>query len=160
MLNTDLHNPSIKKKMTVEEFIKNQRGINNGKDLPRVIISTPHIRNWWIIIWSTNNYKWHKKKGVFGGFISSNTGGENSNEDCTYPNALKRGYLSRERHAKVYQKVWCILDVPSTSFYIFKSETVCYSLLMMMMTIMMAMMVVTDRRVSIGDATITDIWYS
>lgn len=36
MLNTDLHNPGIKqeRKMTVEEFIKNNRGINDGDDLP------------------------------------------------------------------------------------------------------------------------------
>jgi len=34
MLNTDLHNPSIelKKKITLEQFIRNNRGINNGKD--------------------------------------------------------------------------------------------------------------------------------
>lgn len=36
MLNTDLHNPSMKKdrRMTVEDFIKNNRGINDGEDLP------------------------------------------------------------------------------------------------------------------------------
>lgn len=38
MLNTDLHNPSIKpeKKMTIESFIRNNRGIgDNGSDLPQ-----------------------------------------------------------------------------------------------------------------------------
>ncbi|EME32087.1 GTP:GDP antiporter/ protein homodimerization [Galdieria sulphuraria] len=35
MLNTDQHNSSIKKKMTLEEFISNSRGINDGHDLPR-----------------------------------------------------------------------------------------------------------------------------
>ena len=34
MLNTDLHNPSIKQKITKEGFIKNNRGINNGQSLP------------------------------------------------------------------------------------------------------------------------------
>jgi len=36
MLNTDLHNPGIKKnrRMTVQQFIKNNRGINDGEDLP------------------------------------------------------------------------------------------------------------------------------
>ncbi|KYR02337.1 ankyrin repeat-containing protein [Tieghemostelium lacteum] len=34
MLNTDAHNPNIKKKMTKAEFIKNNGGINNGDDLP------------------------------------------------------------------------------------------------------------------------------
>ncbi|KAJ3341100.1 guanine nucleotide exchange protein for ADP-robosylation factor [Gonapodya sp. JEL0774] len=35
MLNTDLHNPQIKKHMTKEEFVKNNRGIDDGKDLSR-----------------------------------------------------------------------------------------------------------------------------
>ena len=36
MLNTDLHNPMIKheNRMTLEQFIKNNRGINDGEDLP------------------------------------------------------------------------------------------------------------------------------
>jgi len=34
LLNTDLHNSRVKKKMTKEEFIKNNQGIDNGKDLP------------------------------------------------------------------------------------------------------------------------------
>ncbi|KAJ0032016.1 hypothetical protein Pint_13148 [Pistacia integerrima] len=39
MLNTDQHNPQVKKKMTEEEFIKNNRAINGGKDLPREYLS-------------------------------------------------------------------------------------------------------------------------
>ncbi|KAL5698166.1 Nucleolar GTP-binding protein 2 [Ranunculus cassubicifolius] len=35
MLNTDQHNPQVKRKMTEEEFIRNNRAINGGKDLPR-----------------------------------------------------------------------------------------------------------------------------
>ena len=37
MLNTDLHNPQIphNKRMTKEEFLRNNRGINDGQDLPR-----------------------------------------------------------------------------------------------------------------------------
>jgi hypothetical protein len=35
MLTTDLHSTKVKKKMTVEEFVKNNRGINDNKDLPR-----------------------------------------------------------------------------------------------------------------------------
>jgi brefeldin A-resistance guanine nucleotide exchange factor 1 len=36
MLNTDLHNPTIKNvsRMTCEQFIRNNRGLNNGEDLP------------------------------------------------------------------------------------------------------------------------------
>lgn len=40
MLNTDLHNPSIKeeKKMTAESFVRNNRGIADGKDLPEDVL--------------------------------------------------------------------------------------------------------------------------
>ena len=34
MLNTDLHNPMVKNRMTKEEFIRNNRGINGKDDLP------------------------------------------------------------------------------------------------------------------------------
>ncbi|XP_051141539.1 brefeldin A-inhibited guanine nucleotide-exchange protein 2-like [Andrographis paniculata] len=34
MLNTDAHNPMVKNKMSVEDFIRNNRGIDDGKDLP------------------------------------------------------------------------------------------------------------------------------
>jgi brefeldin A-inhibited guanine nucleotide-exchange protein len=33
MLNTDLHNPQVKKRMTRSDFIKNNRGIDDGKDV-------------------------------------------------------------------------------------------------------------------------------
>lgn len=39
MLNTDLHSDHIAKKMTVEEFVRNNRGINDGKDLPEEYLS-------------------------------------------------------------------------------------------------------------------------
>ncbi|KAL6622803.1 hypothetical protein ACP70R_032682 [Stipagrostis hirtigluma subsp. patula] len=39
MLNTDLHNPQVKKKMTEEDFIRNNRAINDKKDLPREYLS-------------------------------------------------------------------------------------------------------------------------
>jgi len=35
MLQTDLHNPGIKNKMTKDEFVRNNRGINDNQDLPR-----------------------------------------------------------------------------------------------------------------------------
>ncbi|KAI9301721.1 hypothetical protein BJ944DRAFT_243025 [Cunninghamella echinulata] len=34
MLNTDLHNPSVKRRMTLQDFIKNNGGIDDGKDIP------------------------------------------------------------------------------------------------------------------------------
>lgn len=39
MLNTDLHNPQVKKKMTEDDFIRNNRAINEGQDLPREYLS-------------------------------------------------------------------------------------------------------------------------
>ncbi|MCO5586486.1 hypothetical protein L7F22_040426 [Adiantum nelumboides] len=39
MLNTDQHNSQVKKKMTEEDFIKNNRNINGGQDLPRDFLS-------------------------------------------------------------------------------------------------------------------------
>ena len=37
MLNTDLHNPNMEdeKRMTVEDFVRNNRGIDGGDDLDR-----------------------------------------------------------------------------------------------------------------------------
>ncbi|MED6170939.1 Brefeldin A-inhibited guanine nucleotide-exchange protein 2 [Stylosanthes scabra] len=35
LLNTDAHNPMVKNKMSVEDFIRNNRGIDDGKDLPQ-----------------------------------------------------------------------------------------------------------------------------
>jgi brefeldin A-resistance guanine nucleotide exchange factor 1 len=41
MLNTDLHNPTIKKdaRMTLKQFIRNNRGINGGEDIPEDFLS-------------------------------------------------------------------------------------------------------------------------
>lgn len=39
MLNTDQHNPQVKKKMTEDDFIRNNRAINEGQDLPREYLS-------------------------------------------------------------------------------------------------------------------------
>lgn len=34
MLNTDAHNPQVKRRMTLKDFLKNNRGINDDADLP------------------------------------------------------------------------------------------------------------------------------
>ncbi|KAL6130430.1 hypothetical protein ACLB2K_068809 [Fragaria x ananassa] len=39
MLNTDQHNVQVKKKMTEEDFIRNNRHINGGSDLPREFLA-------------------------------------------------------------------------------------------------------------------------
>ncbi|KAJ1505142.1 hypothetical protein HMI55_001727 [Coelomomyces lativittatus] len=38
MLNTDAHNPAVTKKMSLPEFIKNNRGIDDGQDLPESLL--------------------------------------------------------------------------------------------------------------------------
>jgi brefeldin A-inhibited guanine nucleotide-exchange protein len=40
MLNTDQHNPQVKHHMTRQDFTKNNRGINDGKDLPAELLSS------------------------------------------------------------------------------------------------------------------------
>lgn len=40
MLNTDAHNPQVKNRMTKADFIKNNRGINDGRDLPEELLSS------------------------------------------------------------------------------------------------------------------------
>eukprot|EP00961_Rhodomonas_salina_P260224 3516563-Rhodomonas_salina.2 len=35
MLNSDQHNPNVKKRMTVEDFIRNNRGVNEKTDFAR-----------------------------------------------------------------------------------------------------------------------------
>ncbi|KAF8265707.1 hypothetical protein EI94DRAFT_1734979 [Lactarius quietus] len=40
MLNTDAHNPQVKHRMTKNDFIKNNRGINDNADLPEELLST------------------------------------------------------------------------------------------------------------------------
>ena len=39
MLNTDLHNKQVKKKMTLEQFLKNNRGTNQGGDWPESFLT-------------------------------------------------------------------------------------------------------------------------
>ncbi|KAL8136998.1 hypothetical protein V2J09_002999 [Rumex salicifolius] len=43
MLNTDQHNVQVKKKMTEEDFIRNNRHINGGNDLPREYLSELYV---------------------------------------------------------------------------------------------------------------------
>ena len=40
MLNTDAHSPQVKNRMTKNDFLKNNRGINDGQDLPEDMLST------------------------------------------------------------------------------------------------------------------------
>ncbi|GBG70987.1 hypothetical protein CBR_g8287 [Chara braunii] len=44
MLNTDAHNPMVKIKMSKAEFIRNNRGIDDGNDLPEEVLSSLYDR--------------------------------------------------------------------------------------------------------------------
>eukprot|EP00292_Cryptomonas_paramecium_P010586 CAMPEP_0113698514 /NCGR_PEP_ID=MMETSP0038_2-20120614/22754_1 /TAXON_ID=2898 /ORGANISM="Cryptomonas paramecium" /LENGTH=332 /DNA_ID=CAMNT_0000621689 /DNA_START=183 /DNA_END=1178 /DNA_ORIENTATION=- /assembly_acc=CAM_ASM_000170 len=46
MLNTDAHNASVRRaqKMTKEQFVRNNRGIDDGKDLPRDLLESMYDR--------------------------------------------------------------------------------------------------------------------
>ena len=44
MLHTDLHNPSNVRKMTLEQFVRNNRGIDDGGDVPRAILEGIYAR--------------------------------------------------------------------------------------------------------------------
>lgn len=46
MLNTDAHNPMVKNKMSPEDFIRNNRGIDDGKDLPEEFMRSLYGRIW------------------------------------------------------------------------------------------------------------------
>lgn len=38
MLNTALHNPNVRQKITLEQFVSQNRGINSGKDLSKEVL--------------------------------------------------------------------------------------------------------------------------
>ena len=42
MLNTDQHNPQNRKRMTIEDYQRNLRGVNNGKDFPPEYLAAIH----------------------------------------------------------------------------------------------------------------------
>ena len=46
MLNTDLHNDKIKaeKKMSMDQFVANNRGINDGEDVPKMLLESMYTR--------------------------------------------------------------------------------------------------------------------
>lgn len=52
MLNVDQHNPEVKHRMTENDFVRNNRGINGGKDLPPEMLKEIYhsIRNYEIKI--------------------------------------------------------------------------------------------------------------
>lgn len=103
MLNTDLHNPCVTKKMTKSEFIKNNRGIDNGKDVPKIFLE--------------NLY--HK-------ILSDEI---KPDKPDPFPEAIKRGYIFYEKRSRIIKrkiyKNWFVVDMKSDGLYAFKHEMVC-----------------------------------
>jgi Sec7-like guanine-nucleotide exchange factor len=44
ILNTDAHNPAVRNRMTKAEFVRNNRGIDDGRDLPRALLESLYDR--------------------------------------------------------------------------------------------------------------------
>lgn len=44
MLNTDQHNPTVKRRMTGDDFVRNNRGIDDERDLPREFLEDLYTR--------------------------------------------------------------------------------------------------------------------
>src|ERR1700761_544659 len=93
MLNTDLHNPQVKKKMSKEEFLKNNRGINEGDNLPADFLEDLYerIKNDEIKMKSDGG-KWAK--------------------------ANKKGWLQMAKNKDSPKKLWFVLT--DTALYWFK----------------------------------------
>lgn len=96
MLNTDLHNPNIplKDKMTLKQFIKNNRGINNGNDIPTKQLET---------IYSNIRFNEIKVDDV-----------EYESEITTFQSPTIAGYLYKLNHGNsvvpTWKKRWFILN--------------------------------------------------
>ena len=44
MLNTDAHSPHVRRKMSKEDWLKNNRGLDDGKDLPKEMLESIYDR--------------------------------------------------------------------------------------------------------------------
>eukprot|EP01086_Lenisia_limosa_P012434 TRINITY_DN40771_c0_g1_i1.p1 TRINITY_DN40771_c0_g1~~TRINITY_DN40771_c0_g1_i1.p1 ORF type:complete len:394 (-),score=65.15 TRINITY_DN40771_c0_g1_i1:23-1204(-) len=107
MLNTDQHNPNVKRPMTVDEFIRNNRGIDkNGKDLPRAFLENIY-----------NNIKAKE-------FDLPTDASKTENPLLTFFTAEKEGWLSvsvNTSKKKVFRTRWCVLS--QKRLFFFKSQS-------------------------------------
>jgi cytohesin len=92
MLNTDLHNPSIarNKKMKLDQFISNLRGVNNGRDISRELL--------------TNLYRRIKKNA-----ISMNDEDMYESKCKEFIAPTKSGWMDKESFLGLWKKRWFIL---------------------------------------------------
>jgi hypothetical protein len=103
MLNTDLHNAQVKKKMTPEQFIQNNRGINQGADLPAVYLQSIYddIQNQCLRLM----------------------------DDDPFPEALFRSYIelvhvkkASKLAGKKRKRFWLVIDGRTKTFIIFRRQ--------------------------------------
>lgn len=95
MLNTDLHNQSIapQKKMTLEEFIRNNRGINRGQDLPREMLEAIYNR-------------------VKENEIRMNENDQYESDNVTFMNPVKSGWVQKKSDILIpqWKRRWFVLS--------------------------------------------------
>eukprot|EP01094_Clydonella_sp_ATCC50884_P024167 TRINITY_DN5990_c0_g1_i1.p1 TRINITY_DN5990_c0_g1~~TRINITY_DN5990_c0_g1_i1.p1 ORF type:complete len:715 (+),score=262.20 TRINITY_DN5990_c0_g1_i1:38-2146(+) len=98
MLNTDLHNPSIKNKMTKEQFVRNNSGTGLGEDLPKEFLHEMYNR----IL--EKEIKMEAEEAVFGDALVN-----------------KSGWLTKQGgRVKTWKRRWFILS--GNCLYYFKEK--------------------------------------
>eukprot|EP01114_Cavostelium_apophysatum_P013891 TRINITY_DN3466_c0_g1_i1.p1 TRINITY_DN3466_c0_g1~~TRINITY_DN3466_c0_g1_i1.p1 ORF type:complete len:862 (+),score=271.54 TRINITY_DN3466_c0_g1_i1:255-2588(+) len=108
MLNTDAHNPSIKveNKMTKAQFISNNRGINNGSDLPPEYLEQLYdniVRKEIQMVYERDDFaQWDKQGWIY--FRESKT------KDAM-------ASLTKNNKKNIGKKLWCIIS--ACCLYIF-----------------------------------------
>lgn len=121
MLNTDAHNPAIKKanKMTKAQFIRNVSGINGGHDFPSSFLSELYdkIVNHEIKMDAADVLEEFEvaspRVGSPGGPTSPSSGGSHSarNNNDEFSTAALKGYLMKQGgKVKSWKKRWFVLD--------------------------------------------------
>eukprot|EP01103_Thecamoeba_quadrilineata_P019506 TRINITY_DN792_c0_g1_i2.p1 TRINITY_DN792_c0_g1~~TRINITY_DN792_c0_g1_i2.p1 ORF type:complete len:651 (-),score=122.99 TRINITY_DN792_c0_g1_i2:226-2178(-) len=101
LLNTDAHNPQVKNKMTLDQFLANNRGINKKKDLPQQYLA-----------------------GLYQRIVKDEM---KTSVDQSFPNAIIKGWLIRletkgkAAKGKTSSPRWCVLN-NDHHLYIFKKQ--------------------------------------
>jgi len=92
MLNTDIHNPSVKRKMTKEQFCSQNKGVNKGEDFPAEFLED----------------------------LYDTICEDEIKEHTLMSNAFKRGWLQMGISRKEKKRRWIMLD--ENGLYCFKNQ--------------------------------------